>query len=52
MTSRVILFDVIETLFSLAPLKDRFLRNGAPEESMGKPTSVADSLPEAVKAVL
>ncbi|GGY60363.1 haloacid dehalogenase type II [Marinobacter zhanjiangensis] len=33
MTSRVILFDVIETLFSLAPLKDRFLRNGAPEES-------------------
>lgn len=33
MTDRVILFDVIETLFSLAPLKDRFLRNGATEES-------------------
>lgn len=31
MTSRVILFDVIETLFSLAPLKERFVRNGATE---------------------
>ena len=27
----VILFDVIETLFSLAPLKDRFARHGLPE---------------------
>lgn len=35
MTSRVILFDVIETLFSLAPLKERFRRNGATEESAG-----------------
>lgn len=33
MPSRVILFDVIETLFSLAPLKERFLRNGVMEES-------------------
>lgn len=33
MTDRVILFDVIETLFSLAPLKERFLRNGATEEN-------------------
>lgn len=33
MPARIILFDVIETLFSLAPLKARFLRNGAPEES-------------------
>lgn len=33
MTSRVVLFDVIETLFSLAPLKERFRRNGATGES-------------------
>jgi 2-haloacid dehalogenase len=33
MPSRILLFDVIETLFSLAQLKARFLRNGAPEES-------------------
>lgn len=33
MTSRVILFDVIETLFSLAPLKERFRRNGVAEQS-------------------
>lgn len=31
-TARVVLFDVIETLFSLAPLKERFARNGAAEE--------------------
>ncbi|MGM0570509.1 haloacid dehalogenase type II [Marinobacter sp.] len=30
-SSRVILFDVIETLFSLAPLKKRFTNNGATE---------------------
>lgn len=35
MITRVILFDVIETLFSLAPLKDRFVRNGATGESAG-----------------
>lgn len=33
MTDRVILFDVIETLFSLAPMKERFLRNGATGEN-------------------
>ena len=30
-TPRVVLFDVIETLFSLAPLKERFARNGLAE---------------------
>ncbi|MFW5825010.1 MAG: haloacid dehalogenase type II [Marinobacter sp.] len=33
MTERVILFDVIETLFSLSPLKERFRRNGMAEEN-------------------
>lgn len=33
MTDRVILFDVIETLFSLRPLKDRFEALGVPPET-------------------
>ncbi|SDK25583.1 haloacid dehalogenase type II [Microbulbifer yueqingensis] len=33
MTSRVVFFDVIETLFSLAPLRERFTALGLPEQA-------------------